>query len=120
MPRILVVGRDWRLRALLRAQLIEEGIEVEAYETAREALNTLTDLSHLPDLVVADLFRSRRPAAEVNLLVKWADAVPIWLILSRTLNASNGAPEKLGLERIVYRPTHLGRLVTEIQSRVGG
>ncbi len=37
MKTILVVGREWRFRALLRAQLREEGYEALAFETLQDA-----------------------------------------------------------------------------------
>ena len=37
MKTILVVGRDWKFRALLRAQLREEGYEALAFETLKDA-----------------------------------------------------------------------------------
>ena len=38
MTQVLLAGKDWQARALVRAQLIEEGLDVEADETIREAL----------------------------------------------------------------------------------
>ena len=40
MSHILIAGKDWQARALLRAQLLEEGFEVEAHETIPDALAT--------------------------------------------------------------------------------
>jgi DNA-binding response OmpR family regulator len=37
MKTVLVVGRDWKFRALLRAQLREEGYDALGFETLREA-----------------------------------------------------------------------------------
>jgi len=37
MKTMLVVGRDWKFRALLRAQLREEGYEALAFETLQDA-----------------------------------------------------------------------------------
>ena len=37
MKTVLVVGREWKFRALLRAQLREEGYEALALETLKDA-----------------------------------------------------------------------------------
>ena len=37
MKTIIVVGRDWKFQALLRAQLREEGYEALAFETLQDA-----------------------------------------------------------------------------------
>ncbi|HLI30360.1 MAG TPA: hypothetical protein VKV79_04575 [Terriglobia bacterium] len=116
MPRVLLAGKDWKLRALLRAQLKEEGVEVIALENAREALNSLTGLANLPKLLVADLTDSSHPAAEVDLLVRWTSILPIWLVLSRTVTLSH-AIDELGFERAIYRPVDMARLVQEIKER---
>ncbi len=55
MNRVLLVGKDWQARALLRAQLIEEGLKVEAHETVQEAVESLEMSPLLPGLLVADL-----------------------------------------------------------------
>ena len=41
MSCVLIAGKDWQARALLRAQLLEEGFEVEAFEAIPDALATL-------------------------------------------------------------------------------
>lgn|SRR5487761_59923 len=117
MPRVLLAGTDWKSRALLRAQLQEEGLEVIAHEGARDALNGLTDIGDLPKLFVADLTASSHPTAEVELLARWTSILPIWLILSQTVPL-NRVIEGLGFERILYRPQDMAHLVQEIKARV--
>jgi CheY-like chemotaxis protein len=58
MQRIILAGKDWTSRALLRAQLIEEGFDIEAYEDAEAADNRLSKSRDLPQLLIADLFES--------------------------------------------------------------
>ncbi|HEX5482542.1 MAG TPA: hypothetical protein VFZ08_07935 [Terriglobia bacterium] len=118
MARVLLAGKDWRSRALLRAQLIEEGIEVEACETVREALNSLTNLSSLPGLVIADLFGSEHPSSDLELLANWAPVVPVWLLLGREIKPDRD-PEKLGVERYFYRPIDMEKWIEQIKKRVG-
>jgi CheY-like chemotaxis protein len=70
MPRILIAGKDWRARALLRAQLIEEGFDVEAFEDVHAAVDHLLAIKDLPQLLIADLFESEKPREDVAALAK--------------------------------------------------
>jgi CheY-like chemotaxis protein len=118
MPRIFLIGKDWSSRALLRAQLLEEGIGVEAHETSRDALNTVTALTDLPKLIVADLQGSSNPECEIDLLSKWRPLIPIWLITSRAIRVDRNL-DAAGLERVIPRPVDIKQFVEEIRQRVG-
>ncbi|MGH9356678.1 MAG: hypothetical protein ACRD10_11165 [Terriglobia bacterium] len=117
MPRVLLAGKDWQFRALLRAQLREEGLEVIAQETSRGALAALTDLGNLPALLVADLTGSADPAAELRLLARWTSILPVWLVLSRVLRVDRNVG-RLGFDRVIYRPLDMDGLVEQIKERV--
>lgn len=115
MTQVLLAGSDWKFRALLRAQLIEEGLNVEAHEKVGDAIQTLSGPENLPGLFVADLSSSADPAGDAGELAKWAGKIPTWIIVSRTMNNLEGR----GLEMILYLPVDMGRLVTEIKRRLG-
>ncbi|MGH9375192.1 MAG: hypothetical protein ACRD1J_03395 [Terriglobia bacterium] len=119
MSRVLLAASDWKFRALLRAQLREEGLEVIARATARDALNGLTNLADLPKLLVVDATSSIHPGAEVDLLASWTSILPIWLILSRTVNLERD-PVSLGFERVMYRPQDIASLVRQVKDRMAG
>ena len=119
MKQVFLVGKDWKARALLRAQLLEEGLEVEAHETAGDALKSLERQAYLPALLIADLSASDNPNAEVNQLASRADHIPIWIIASRTLHVQ-GALERRGFEAVVFRPVDVGELVSRIKRRLAG
>jgi CheY-like chemotaxis protein len=118
MPRIFLIGKHWSSRALLRAQFLEEGIEVNAHETARDVLNTVTDITALPKLMIADLEGSQNPESEIDLLSKWGPLIPVWLITSRAHRLDRKLDDA-GLERIIYRPVDIKRFVEEVKQRVG-
>jgi DNA-binding NtrC family response regulator len=110
-----LVGKEWQGRALLRAQLIEEGVEVEAYRTAREALEGMAEL--LPALLVEDLAESEDPAGEIDELAKWTRQIPVWIVAGRSLIAGKSLRGH-GFEMILYRPIDLGELVEQIKRRI--
>ena len=116
MAKVLLVGKDWQARTLLRAQLLEGDVSVEAYETVGEALARLEFFSGVPALLIADISASDHPSADVERLVIWAKRIPIWIIASHTSSVKGGL-EGRGFEKILFRPVEVGKLVDQIQQR---
>jgi DNA-binding NtrC family response regulator len=117
MSHVLLASVDWQSRALLRAQLIEEGVGVEAYENVREAVRSLALGPTPPPLFVADISLSDDPSADVELLSTWSGRVPIWIIASRGFIVEKGL-KRQGFEMIFLRPVDMGELVEQIKQRV--
>jgi CheY-like chemotaxis protein len=117
MGPVVVVGKDWQARALLRAQLIEEGLEVDAYETVRAALATLEGTDLLPGMLVVDLFASDDPASDIEQLVTWTPQIPVWIVASRNLIGEKRLKGR-GFEVILFRPVDMGELVEQIKQRL--
>lgn len=117
MSQILIAGKDWQARALLRAQLLEEGFEVEAHDSIPEALATLEPGTSLPDLLIADVSASDEPSADVEALAAWSPKVPIWIIASRTYIVEKGLRGH-GFEMISLRPVDVNELVDQIKQRL--
>lgn len=53
MPTVFVISEDWTLRAPLRAELIEQGIEALGFDCVDDALHAAAE-GHWPALIVAD------------------------------------------------------------------
>ena len=119
MNRILLAGKDWQARALLRAQLLEEGFDVDAHETIADALATLPLAANVPDLFIADISASDDPSADVDALSAWSRRIPIWVIASRTYIVEKGLRGH-GFEVILLRPVNVGELVDQIKRRLAG
>jgi CheY-like chemotaxis protein len=117
MAQVVLVGKDWQTRALVRAQLIEEGLEVEAAETVREALSTLQEPALRPSLLIADVSASDDPSADIEQLAAWAAWIPVWIIASRNLLAEPQLKGR-GFELILVRPIDVGELVVQIKRRI--
>ncbi len=118
MNHVLIAGRDWQARALLRAQLLDEGFEAEAYETISEALAVLSPDTRLPDLFIADISASDDPSADVEALAAWARKIPIWIIASRAYIIEKGLRGH-GFEMVLLRPVDVNELVEQIKKRLG-
>jgi CheY-like chemotaxis protein len=119
MPQVLLVGKQWKARALIRAQLIEEGLDVEAYQTVRDALERLKTSTQRPPLLIADLSESDDPSADLDQLAKWAKRVPLWILASPSTIVSQGLQGR-GFEAILFRPLDVGKLVDQIKQRLRG
>ncbi len=117
MPRILIAGKHWTARALLRAQLIEEGFDIEAHEDVQSADRSLWASKIMPHLLIADLFESETPAKDVERLSRWVEHVPIW-VLAGHATGEVAALEGRGFERVLYRPLDMGKLVQEAKQRL--
>ncbi len=117
MSRVMVVGKDWTARALLRAQLIEEGLDVEAHEAVADALEGLEAGPTLPTFLIADLSASDDPAADASLLAAWTPQIPIWIIASRATIVGKALKGR-GFETILFRPLDMKELVDQIKRRL--
>jgi len=115
MAQMVLVGNEWNTRALLRAQLLEEGLDVEAYESLEDALQAL--LPSLPALLLVDLTASNDPGADIHHLASWVKRVPTWIIASRSSGVAADL-EGRGFERIFFRPVDVGELVSLIKQRL--
>jgi CheY-like chemotaxis protein len=133
---MLIISRDWQSRALLRAQLVEEGCDVRAFVSPEEAREALTGRkverqkskvksgsTFSPGLVIADISAiSDRGEIEqlANLTRSLPADVPLWVIAGRG-EPGQGWIELLKeahLERVLFRPIDGGELVERIKSRI--
>ena len=105
MKTIFVVGREWRFRTLLRAQLREQGYEARGFETLAEAAAALVS-GPAPAAVVFDTTDSD-PAETATHLRQWAGRLSVVIIA--------GAQEQIpfGAARMLRRPVSIGQ-VTEV------
>jgi DNA-binding NtrC family response regulator len=113
----MVVGKDWTARALLRAQLIEEGLDVEAHEAVADALQSLGPGPILPALLIADLSASDDPAADAHRLAAWTPRIPVWIIASRATIVGKALKGR-GFETILFRPVDMKELVDQVKQRL--
>lgn len=118
MSHILIAGKDWQARALLRAQLLEEGFEAEAHEMISEAVAALGTGAKLPNLFIADISASDDPDSDVEALAAWSRKVPIWIIASRAYIVEKGLRGH-GFEMTLLRPVDVNELVDQIKKRLG-
>jgi hypothetical protein len=117
VSRILIAGRDWQSRTLLRAQLLEEGFEVDAYEIVSDALSALTTGVSRPELLIADVSSGDDPSADLEALSAWSSKIPMWIIASRAYRLETGLLTH-GFEIILLRSVDIGELVDRLKQRL--
>ena len=115
MAQVVLVGKEWSTRTLLRAQLLEEGVEVEAYESIEDALKAL--FPSLPALLLVDLTASNDPDEDLHNLASCVARVPTWIITSRSFLVVTDL-EGRGFDRVFFRPVDMGELVSLIKQRL--
>ena len=113
---VLLVAPDWRTRALLRAQLLEEGLAVKAFESISDAAAALRKPAEEPGLIVLELSGSES-AADNEQLSAWTRRMPVWAIAARSLSHEAGL-QKYGFQAVLFRPLDVGELVERIKSEL--
>jgi DNA-binding response OmpR family regulator len=110
-PDIVLLGAEWRARALLRAQLIEEGFDVVATDTWPDARRHLRP-GMKPRLVIVDtheLADAQQVLADLRVLMK-PDRV---LVLSAMSTVPEDEIQRLGF-RAVKRPIAIEQIVDAV------
>lgn len=102
MPVVFVIAEDWRLRAGVRAELRERGIEAMGIESAADAGRALAS-GEMPAAIILEA--GARAAAD-PVVQQLAGRVPTIAIASRTETVSLGSAAK-----IFYRPVRVGEIV---------
>lgn len=112
MKTILVVGRDWKFRALLRAQLREENFEALGCETLEEAAAHLGPGSPPPAALVFDT--TGTDAAETRpQLTALAGRLPVVVVAAA--HEEFPAPPL----RVLRRPVRLEEVLAAVKSMAG-
>jgi hypothetical protein len=110
-PDIVMLGADWKPRALLRAQLIEEGFEVIATDTWAMMRRHLRP-GVKPRLAVVDLQdldEPERVLRDLSVLMK-PDRV---LVVAATATVSPSEISRLGVH-VVRRPVTIAAIVRAV------
>jgi len=104
MKSILVVGRDWKFRAPLRAQLREEGYEALGFETLENAESEASGAA----VLIFDT-TDAQPGDWQPVLQRLATQLPVVIVA--------GAPEEVNVPgaKLLRRPLSLGDIVAVVR-----
>jgi DNA-binding response OmpR family regulator len=103
---VFIIAGDWRLRALVRAELRERGIEALAFDALEDAAGALAR-GIVPQVVVLENLDPEPAAA----LVRLAERVPVILVASRTQTTARPP----GIARVLYRPVRIADVVAAVE-----
>jgi hypothetical protein len=105
MPLVFIVARDWQLRAGLRAELREGGIDALGIDSAEDAGRSFAE-GEMPAVVVLEATAEFAANAAIQSLVK---RVPTVLIASRTETVP--LPPAAA---VFYRPVSIGEITNRV------
>lgn len=112
MPTVFVIAQDWALRAGVRAELRESGIEALGMETVGEAARRLAE-GAAPSAIVLEAGAAEHGLAALD---RFAPQVPLIVVASRT--ETSPIPEKAAA--VFYRPVRVGEIVACVQRLLRG
>ena len=118
MVQVLLVVGDWRERALILAQLQEEGYTVHAAHAVRWAIALLVRGLIAPDVTVVDLVT--QDAAEQDLVTLRGLIGETPLVLCTGVYERANAHNRLRPTRVLVRPFRVQDVVDTVREVVGG
>jgi hypothetical protein len=106
MPIVFVIARDWKLRAAVRAELREHGVEALGMESADDAGRAIS-AGQIPSVVVIEAAPEIANEAGIQKLI---ERVPTVLVASRT--ETFPLPP---VAAVFYRPVRIGEIVAQVR-----
>ena len=110
----IVIVKNWKERAFLRAELIEEGIRTFAVEKIDEAEEWLADPKVLPNIIIYDTNNQDNPTQDVKRLSELASRIPI-LVITAPAEKREINFDELGLKHVIIRPIRIEDVVGHVK-----
>ncbi len=111
---VFIIGRDWKFRALLRAELLEKGLEAMGLESLDEA-GQLVASGTLPHLTVFDM-TDYDAGRDLGRLLALGKSGRLLLLVS----LGTKLPQELSGVTTLSRPITVGTIVEKICRRLPG
>jgi DNA-binding response OmpR family regulator len=118
VEEIVLIAREWKTRALITAQLSEEGYEVMALRTVEEAVVLLDRGMVRPRLIVLDTIGQSLKEAILADLQALTDDVPI-LVCTGPFDLTQFDFEGAGFTDLLIRPFAVGDVVDAVREILG-
>jgi DNA-binding response OmpR family regulator len=109
-PDVLLIASEWRQRALIRAQLIEDGLDVMAIESSDEAELLLSRRAARPRAVILALEDEDQPEATLTALARLVSSDRLIVLTAAGALPADRA-RALGASRVISRPYDVGEVV---------
>jgi hypothetical protein len=105
MPTVFIIARDWPLRAMVRAELLEQGVNAIAMEISAEA-GTRIASGVLPTIVVFEASNELDPGLD-----SLARRVPFVVVTS---GIENNDVWPAAAARVLHRPVRVAEIVAAV------
>ena len=115
----ILVVKDWKERAFIRTELIEEGVKTFAVETMSEVEEWLADPSVLPIIIIYDTINQEHPTQDLRHLSDLASRTPV-LIITTPAEKREINFDELGFEHVIQRPIRIGDVVGSVKEILKG
>ena len=112
MPTVFVIGEDWQLRASVRAELRERGVEALGMESLDDAARALAE-GTVPAAVVFDA-TTDNPSRLI--LENLAQRVPVIVVASRT--RATAVTDSAAV--VLWRPVRVEEIVAKVEEALKG
>ena len=109
MPTVFIISPDWTLRATVRAELREAGVEAIGMESADDAAREIA-AGQMPSAVVLD------GSVSTPGLESLTRGVPVIVVASRIEPLQPPA----GAVAVLYRPVRVGEIVSRVHEVLRG
>lgn len=116
MPRILVVDDDRALRRAVSRALELEGYDVDAAEGGAQALASLDDGDHDPDLVVLDVLMPDLDGLRVCRAIRTRSQVPILMLTARAEVEDRVEGLEAGADDYLAKPFAVIELIARVRA----
>jgi len=113
---IILVSDDLKTRSYIRAQLLEEGMKVRAFNTIDDARHWIYIGGRIPAMVVVDIWRSGVPPESVKWLRDLSDRCPV-AFLAGARDRPDPELEEIG--EMIRRPISVAEVIRRIKSGFG-
>ncbi|HVC20089.1 MAG TPA: hypothetical protein VNE16_08435 [Vicinamibacterales bacterium] len=107
---ILLVSAEWKLRIAVRAQLIEEGFEVEAHEVWEFVELLLRSGARHPRLIIIDVAEEHHPSALLRTLARLAAPAHVLVLTAPSVQSADEV-RALGFPHVLARPFSVREVV---------
>lgn len=118
MNEIILIAKEWKARALITAQLSEEGYEVMALRTIEEAMMLLSRGMIRPRLIILDTIGQSLKGYILADLHALAGNAPI-LVCTGPFDLAQFDFEGAGLTNLLVRPFTVGDVVNAVCEILG-
>jgi DNA-binding NtrC family response regulator len=115
---ILLIASDWRFRALVRAQLLEEGYAVRALPSLGMAQAHLVQGGEAPRLIILDLTGTGVGVGDVWTLWRLATGAPLLLSGGNLNRAVLDQAHLPPAAKVLRRPFRVGDLTDQVRKAV--